>query len=78
MGGVTATARLFGLKGHQNVQYWKRHGAPVELAPKIERECEGAVTVERLCPHVKWVRVKDANWPRRSGRPCVDYARVAD
>lgn len=74
IGGQTATARHFDLKSYQVVQGWLARGTPKEWAPEIERACNGAITAERLCPHVKWVRVKDVNWPHRSGRPCADFA----
>lgn len=77
LGGQTAAARTLGLKAHQNVQAWLRTGVPVERAPDVERACNGAVRAERLCPHVKWVRVKDRGWPLRDGRPCADYSTEA-
>lgn len=39
---------------------WRLRGAPPRAmrrhAPAIERACNGAVTVEQLCPDVRWER----------------------
>lgn len=76
LGGPSAAARKLSLSRRQNVEYWRRAGVPKELAPSVESECRGLITVEEMCPHVKWVRVKDASWPHRSGRPCADFSAV--
>lgn len=75
LGGQTAAAKILHLKSHQVVQHWLRNGVPLKLAPMVEKACGGAIRVERMCPHVRWTRVKDAAWPRPAGRPCADFAR---
>jgi DNA-binding transcriptional regulator YdaS (Cro superfamily) len=54
------------------VSRWKREQVPAEVCPEIERLT--GVTCEELRPDVKWVRVKDKNWPSPKGRPLMDVA----
>ena len=60
--------------GHiQNVMYGLR-ACTTELAVAMEGGSAGNVDVETSCPDEKWVRVKDAAWPNRKGRPLLDHA----
>lgn len=74
IGGHAAVATLLGYKRRQNVWPWTSGAAqwPPEVAQALERGTDGKVTVDRLCPHSIWVRVKDASWPHPKGRPLVD------
>jgi DNA-binding transcriptional regulator YdaS (Cro superfamily) len=53
------------------ISQWVR-GKPVpeERGPAIEWFTQGQVTAEEVCPHARWVRVRDADWPR--GKPLLD------
>ena len=73
LGGPTAVARMLGIKP-PSVIGW--HGKPPpDRCPDIERATEGSVTCEEIRPDVRWIRVPDAEWPHRAGRPCIDVAR---
>lgn len=47
---------------------------PEDRCPAIESATTGAVTCEELRPDVRWVRIKDKDWPHPQGRPLVDHA----
>ena len=75
----TAIAKALGPSiTRQVVEYWQSKGhVPAKSAPLVERACAErgcVVSVERLCPGERWVRVKDADWPHPQGRPLLDVA----
>ena len=37
---------------HQNIQYWRKVGLPVQRAIQIEGVTEGKFTRQMLCPHI--------------------------
>jgi DNA-binding transcriptional regulator YdaS (Cro superfamily) len=70
-GSQTELGRLLG-RQKAAVSRWKREGIPADVCPPIEKHT--GVTCEELRPDVKWVRVKDKNWPNPKGRPLMDVA----
>lgn len=55
LGGPVAAARRLGIKRYQTVQQWEIScSIPPKYCPQIERELDGAVTCEELCPSVDW------------------------
>jgi DNA-binding transcriptional regulator YdaS (Cro superfamily) len=80
IGGHAAVASLLGYADRRNVWPWTSGLRPVppEIAPTLERGCNGLVTVERLCPQARWVRIDDKDWPGGRGRPLLDTARIDD
>lgn len=79
IGGHKAVADLLGYPDLRNVYPWTsgRRPLPPEHGPNLEYGSHGLVTVERLCPDHKWVRVRDRKWPHPQGRPCLDTATAA-
>lgn len=77
IGGHAAVASLLGYADRRNVWPWTSGLRPVppEIAPTLERGSNGKVTVERLCPQARWVRIEDKAWPGERGRPLLDTAR---
>jgi len=78
IGGHAAVATLLGYADRRNVWPWTSGQRPVppEIAPTLERGCNGKVPVERLCPQARWVRIEDKDWPGHRGRPLLDTARI--
>lgn len=37
---------------HQNIQYWRKSGLPVQRAIEIEKVTNGKFTRQMLCPHI--------------------------
>jgi DNA-binding transcriptional regulator YdaS (Cro superfamily) len=83
IGGPTKVATLLGLSGNRplgTVWKWQLDGVPARYCPALERLTSGAVTCERLQPHLRWVRVPSDEWPwHADGRPLldVDFAAAA-
>jgi DNA-binding transcriptional regulator YdaS (Cro superfamily) len=77
IGGHAAVASMLGYADRRNVWPWTSGSRPVppEIAPTLERGSNGKVTVERLCPQARWVRIADKTWPHPKGRPLLDTAR---
>lgn len=75
IGSLTALAARLGVSASM-VSQWKLAERPVSLAycALIERETEGAVTVQELRPDLTWTRIADKHWPHASGRPLLDVA----
>lgn len=78
IGGHAAVAELLGYDDRRNVWPWTsgRRPVPPEHAPNLEFGSNGKVTVDRLCPNARWVRVRDRSWPHPDGRPLLDTARI--
>jgi DNA-binding transcriptional regulator YdaS (Cro superfamily) len=76
IGGPTKVATLLGLPGNRplgTAWKWQLDGVPARYCPALERLTSGAVTVERLQPHLRWVRVPCDGWPwHPQGRPLLD------
>jgi DNA-binding transcriptional regulator YdaS (Cro superfamily) len=72
--GVGKLAEAIGV-GQSVISNWKARNTQIDPAycARIERATSSAVTCEELRPDVKWVRVKDKDWPNKSGRPLVDH-----
>jgi DNA-binding transcriptional regulator YdaS (Cro superfamily) len=70
-GSQTKLGQLLGRK-KAAVSRWKREQVPADVCPLIEKHT--GITCEELRPDVKWVRVKDKNWPNPKGRPLMDVA----
>jgi DNA-binding transcriptional regulator YdaS (Cro superfamily) len=76
--GVGKLADAIGV-GQSVVSNWKARNTPIDPAfcARIERATGATVTCEQLRPDVNWVRVKDKEWPNKSGRPLVDVSDKA-
>lgn len=59
-----------------NIMYGTKAFTP-SYAVVVERQSQGAVSVEDMCPGVKWVRIKDKAWPHPKGRPLLDALKQA-
>ena len=60
------------------VLMWEARGnVPPEHRPGIELLTGGRLRVERFGADVRWVRVPDAAWPHKAGRPLADFTRPA-
>lgn len=77
-GGISRLAERLGVR-QSAVSNWLMRGVAPKpsLCAAIEKVTQGAVTVERLRPAERWVRVLDGTWPHALGRPCVDVSAVA-
>ena len=82
--GHKGIADALGYPDRRNVWPWtgpKKRPLPADMAPALERAMllAGAeMSVERLCPTCKWVRVADPEWPHPKGRPLLDVAAEPD
>ena len=57
----------------QQIEHSLKSGkVPERWAHLIERA--SGVPVEKLAPGVRWLRIRDADWPHPDGRPVVDFA----